>query len=200
MRRTPTACAAGGADIQLLIDREPHVVVLRRAVRALVNRSLVRLIAAKHHQRLYIWKSIDRVDHTSLQALAAKLNAEDTCNVGGYNYFFPGMDYLFANNEAPQLGYMKNARCKGESIVLDPREPDDDLQHPFRFLRYLPLAVCVHPSESPFPMSASLVVPITPVTHTTKITLPESAQPTCAGGDLHTATHRDTPWGRVRGD
>ena len=61
--------------------------------------------------------------------------------------FFDGVDYLFGDSEAQNLGRYKNGMCVGRGLVLDPREPPDSGEGSVRMLRYMPLAIFVQPSS-----------------------------------------------------
>lgn len=72
---------------------------------------------------------------------------------------------------------MKNNFCTGEQLILDPKEPPDDLSTPFRALRYPPIAIIVRPEHSNIHEHAvgfnSGCIPILPRTKTFSVTLPE---------------------------
>lgn len=58
-------------------------------------------------------------------------------------YFFPGIPYRFLRNLHPVIGCFNNGSCIGDSLVLDDREPDDDMTGDFRVLKYQPKALIV---------------------------------------------------------
>jgi len=57
--------------------------------------------------------------------------------------FYTGIPYRFISSEYPSLGWFKNGMCYGTSLILDHREPKDDLKNDFRVLHYPPLATYV---------------------------------------------------------
>ena len=59
--------------------------------------------------------------------------------------FFPGIHYVFVNNMFPDQCWVNNLCCTGRKLLLDPKEPEDDLSKPYRTLTYHPVAVCVQP-------------------------------------------------------
>lgn len=67
----------------------------------------------------------------------------NTGDMPTYMAFFPGINYVFVNN--PDLCWVNNLCCTGAKLLLDPKEPDDDLSQPYRLLKHHPIAVCVQP-------------------------------------------------------
>lgn len=59
---------------------------------------------------------------------------------------------MFTDKLAVGAGAVVNATAVGRAIDLDPREPPDNLDRPYRVLHYPPLAVWVEPVESPVPL------------------------------------------------
>jgi hypothetical protein len=59
---------------------------------------------------------------------------------------------VFTDTLSVGAGAVKNATAIGRAIVLDPREPPDDLSQPFWVLRYPPITVWVEPVEAPVPL------------------------------------------------
>jgi hypothetical protein len=110
--------------------------------------------------RMMFWWSEDRVAAAELslvakQQLAARLraaSADKTGDIASLGYFFPGIHYLFIDSPPAmqEAGWVRNNRCTGRQIVLDPREPADDLTQPFRLLHHPPLAIWVHPADTDF--------------------------------------------------
>lgn len=61
----------------------------------------------------------------------------------GVQYFYPGIPYRFIKSLHPVIGCFNNGSCIGENLVLDSREPDDDMTGAFRVLKYQPKALIV---------------------------------------------------------
>ena len=95
--------------------------------------------------------------------------------------FFPGAYYNFYDNVDPALCWVNNFMAIGTSIILDPREPDDDPKFPYRMLRFLPLAVTVRPEGTSLGVVSkhvnvpehSVTVPLKHLGKNFKIQLPE---------------------------
>lgn len=101
---------------------------------------------------MLFWASHDEI--VKGQALPDNINehlrdaaAAHTGNINSICYFFEGMEYLFVDSTASNVGRTKNSVCIGVSIVLDSREKDHDGEQPFRILKYLPLAIWVKPKD-----------------------------------------------------
>ncbi len=76
---------------------------------------------------------------------------KDTGDIPGISCFFPGCHYIFPDTNADNIHnrQVKNQTAQGRKIVLDPREPPDDLSKPYRMLSYPPLAIFVQPDGPP---------------------------------------------------
>jgi len=178
----------------------PRVIVLRHAVRYLVVLALIQHHAFVAKQRLYVWRCTDvaQGDRTSgaakkrgariplSQQVLEAIEKNHITHKGGdgkvmqaIQFFYVGCEYCFLDNAHPSIGWVNNNTCTAHSIVLDPREPEDDLARPVRYLRYMPLAINVVPDGPPLGQIAGAdfptnTIPVTP-THTSAftITLPE---------------------------
>lgn len=76
----------------------------------------------------------------------AKMASKDTGDMPTQQFFYPGIEYKFIDNDNPGVGRINNNTCIGKHIVLDDREPDDTGDGEFWQLKYLPKYVFVHPS------------------------------------------------------
>ena len=142
--------------------------MLRNKIKEAVERLL-----AKHHannlgQRIIYWKSPDfheakekvcagtsssvkrRISREVLNVVES-VSTKDKGNISNMGVYFEGISYLFPNNDNKNIHnrHITNNTCIGRKIVLDPREPQDDLSRPFRMLHYPPLAIYVQPEGPP---------------------------------------------------
>jgi len=132
-----------------------RTVVLRNEVRAALNWHL----ASRHAQRLGVrpiaWRAVDTVTSVGLSAEERKtvlrasklLPAKKSADVGASHVFFEGCMYVFIDNNAPTLGWAKNAACIGQGVLLHPDEPADPRDGPVWWLAKPPLAVFVRPLD-----------------------------------------------------
>ena len=140
--------ALGPGQLEGLIPHDPKVIVLRNRVRWMLNQRIPILVANHKGKRIIAWRSDDaRADGakiTSVEELwLTQVPPDDTCNVGPMLLFFDGIDYLFGDSKAQNMGRFKNGICVGRGLMLDEREPPDSGNGPVWMLRYMPLAVYV---------------------------------------------------------
>lgn len=105
-------------------------------------------------KRMVFWMSTDS-EPTSVPPellsmyyeLLLTIPAAKTQKMNKLNYYFEGIHYVFTENEIPHrhVNHVNNNRCIGRGMVLDPREPPDNLLLPCRRLLFQPLAVYVEP-------------------------------------------------------
>jgi len=146
------------SDLPKFLALAPKAVVLRHNIRAMLVRVLVLHHAAKANTRAICWRSHDEGyvssdDHNDKKHSAKKEldpfvveileNESDNDTMPAVQYFYPGIPYRFISSEYPSLGWFKNGMCYGTSLILDHREPKDDLQNNFRVLRFPPLVTYV---------------------------------------------------------
>ena len=153
----------------------PHVLTLRNEARASLNHQLLMMRASHLQQRLYMWRSEDsNFDSPSEKEVASEflptIPCEKTGKIPTYGFFFVGMEYVFSSTTNPQVHWVNNNKAVAHGIILDPREPPDDLTKPIRQLRYPPIAIIAKPSgpamgrlyENPcIPEGCILVAPTT---------------------------------------
>jgi hypothetical protein len=139
-----------------LASQDPHALVLRNSVRVELNRVLAVNRANFLGVRMVFWWCKDRVKNAALppkdkELLAARLraaNASNTEDIASLGYFFPGIHYLFIDNNPAlqEAGWVRNNRCTGRRLVLHPSEPADNLTLPYRLLEHPPLGIFVEPA------------------------------------------------------
>lgn len=143
-------------DIMSFASCKPKCLVLRNTVREKLDRRLALMHAKSINRRVVIWRShhvyADKANggrdiHSSLQPIVETVTSNKTGDHGipAVGYFFEDCEYIFNDNTHTHLGRARNNICVGKRLVLDSREPADDLAAPVRVLRFPPLGVYVKP-------------------------------------------------------
>ena len=130
------------------------MITLRHKVKKHLDIALARHRAASLGKRMIFWKNTDSCSDKGggqlsdeVGVLINELNDRVTKNIPQIGCFFPGIEYMFPENNLGNIHNreIKNHTCKGIKIVLHEREPYDDLSKPFRLLAYPPKAIFVKP-------------------------------------------------------
>ena len=138
-------------EMAAFMARSPKAIVLRNELKPDLNLHLAMNHAQQTGQRLVIWRCRDTEAKTHRQLSEEVLKKLDqsppdkTADMPTYMAFFPGINYVFVNNMFPDQCWVNNLCCTGRKLLLDPKEPDDDLSRPYRTLQHHPIAVCVQP-------------------------------------------------------
>jgi hypothetical protein len=123
-----------------------HVLCLRNEVKNQLNRRMVVLHAAEHKQRVIMWENTacftgefmrqqSAASRQFMQDALDGLPPEKTGKIARYESFFESMEYLFTDNRYTDLLQVNNNCAIARKIVLDPREPPDDLSKACRVLK-----------------------------------------------------------------
>jgi hypothetical protein len=121
---------------------------LRNSIKPALNVRLSQQHCIGLGQRYVVWRSRDVSDGGELSSLVkTTLNgeAEGIKNIPTWMVFFPGCRYFFSDPQHPEICWVTNFSCTGTKLLLDNREPKDDLTQPFRMLKYMPVGLCVRP-------------------------------------------------------
>lgn len=143
--------AISPVDLPGFLKRGPKAVVLRHSIRPNLTKILVLHDAAKTNSRVCLWRASDRawigrkrtgkpINHFVQAKLEKTANNETPPAV---QYFYPGIPYRFLGSPFPAIGWFNNGSCIGEKLVLDEREPPDNMKGDFRVLKYQPKALIV---------------------------------------------------------
>jgi hypothetical protein len=197
-------------------EKPAHVAVTRNKLRAPINMRIALHEAQRRGVRPIFWRSQDSVvsyatangkdaSHAwkpktaelppEICAAIAELPASECDWIGSFNMFFPGIEYLAADSDAPHAGRSKNNRCIGRRLVLHPKEPPLDESGDIVMLQYLPSAIIVEPEDSSIGDACSAhsddvphgCIPIAPraTSHSIRVALPK---PVAIPGTPHEAT------------
>jgi hypothetical protein len=139
------------SELPGFLKRGPKAVVLRHNIRPILTKILVLHHGAKNNTRVCLWRASDRawtgkkrggkpINHFVKVKLEMSANNETPPAV---QYFYPGIPYRFLGSPFPAIGWFNNGSCIGEKLVLDEREPPDNMKGDFRVLKYQPKALIV---------------------------------------------------------
>ena len=138
-------------ELEQLLPENPKFIVQRNKVRMFLNQRMAIKRANHINLRMMAWRAADTLMDNSLltkeqEMVLMEIPPELTGNVGPMLMFFEGIEYIFADSEAQDMGRYRNGTAIGRSIVLDPREGPDPMDGPVWMLKYQPLAVYVEPA------------------------------------------------------
>lgn len=85
-----------------------------------------------------------RTDSSIIRTIAL-MAPEKFDNISPCARFYPGMRFLFSDNDTPWLGRRNNEECEAVAIITHADEPPDDLTLPYRTLLKMPLGIIVRP-------------------------------------------------------
>ena len=85
-----------------------------------------------------------RTDSSIIRTIAL-MAPEKFDNISPSARFYPGMRFLFSDNDTPWLGRRNNEECEAVAIITHADEPPDDLTLPYRTLLKMPLGIIVRP-------------------------------------------------------
>ena len=138
-------------DLDRLLLQNPKFIVQRNKVRMFLNQRMSIKRANYLNLRVMVWRSADTLmDNTPLskeqELVVLEVPPEATSHVGPMLMFFEGIDYIFGDSAAQDMGRYRNGIATGRSIVRDPKEGPDPMSGPVWMLKYQPLAVYVEPA------------------------------------------------------
>lgn len=146
-------------SIEPYTTSNPHVVILRHTAGVFINRQLLLRRAATTRQQVLYWLCHDKLSDanaqgtdvprhpssTRISTLLRNFPADKTGDLNTVQFFFKGMEYVFIDNNLPNLGRVRNKRCEGQALFLHPREPPIPPDAPLHQLHYPPQAIFVKP-------------------------------------------------------
>ena len=162
-------------ELDTIMHMNPKFIVLRNRVRMLLNQRMVIKRANHLGMRIIAWRAHDTLtDNSPLsreqELILTDLPPEATKKIGPMCMFFEGIEYLFGDSTAQDMGRYVNGTCVGKGVALHPDEPPDPKTGPVWMLQYQPLAVYVQPEVDVGDYGQGMAgiprgcIPVTPLT------------------------------------
>jgi len=112
-------------ELDTIMHMNPKFIVLRNRVRMLLNQRMVIKRANHLGMRIIAWRAHDTLtDNSPLsreqELILTDLPPEATKKIGPMCMFFEGIEYLFGDSTAQDMGRYVNGTCVGQGVALHP--------------------------------------------------------------------------------